>query len=316
MSQSHQEYLLKKYLSGGKSDNPSKTKKPKRKDGHSSSGESRKKRNTVLIDEDNDVNWSLHTFEDDEDAPYCVPSDAAKAQFLTGKKSNWTVIKGDENEQIDKAEEEETKQESEPEEDNRMISGARTGLQSGKQVAADIRRQEILIRKKLQQMKPEEMGKDAETVYRDSKGRKLDMKLEKEKEQAKVLELEALEKARIERNKGIAQKEMAQQKKEELEKLSTQAFSRYADDAEMNSELKARSRWEDPSANYLSENKQKTKYPKYQGPSGPGNRYNIAPGYRWDGVDRSNGYEKELLVKVNTKKAQAAESYAWSTEDM
>lgn len=55
--------------------------------------------------------------------------------------------------------------------------------------------------------------------------------------------------------------------------------------------------------------------PTYRNPYPP-NRYNIRPGYRWDGVDRSNGYEKRLMEKQNEKKASEEESYRWATRDL
>lgn len=55
--------------------------------------------------------------------------------------------------------------------------------------------------------------------------------------------------------------------------------------------------------------------PQYDGEFMP-NRYGIPPGHRWDGVDRSSGYEQEWFKIQNSKKAVQEEVYKWSTEDM
>lgn len=53
-----------------------------------------------------------------------------------------------------------------------------------------------------------------------------------------------------------------------------------------------------------------------RGVGAPPNRYGIKPGRHWDGVDRGNGFEREMFKRQNELKRQAQEAYMWSQEDM
>lgn len=84
----------------------------------------------------------------------------------------------------------------------------------------------------------------------------------------------------------------------------------------------------DPMAAYISKNPQKPEgsasavktakltKPVYRGPAAPPNRFNIAPGYRWDAIDRGNGFERKVLLKMNERTVFKEDEYRWSSADM
>ncbi|KIJ53788.1 hypothetical protein M422DRAFT_58539 [Sphaerobolus stellatus SS14] len=156
-----------------------------------------------------------------------------------------------------------------------------------------------------------------ETVYRDASGRKIDTKAARAEAARLRKEQEEREAKKMEWGKGLVQREEKEKERRELEKEKTRGLARYADDKELNEDLKAQDRWNDPAAAFLTKKKTKgPRRPEYTGPPPPPNRFGIKPGYRWDGVDRSNGFEKKYFQSINSKKRFGDEAHAWSVEDM
>ncbi|KAJ3338294.1 bud site selection protein [Gonapodya sp. JEL0774] len=196
-----------------------------------------------------------------------------------------------------------------------MADGTHAGLQRASDVAkqAAARREEEDSR--LRRMDTRASGKDADTVYRDKSGRKVNPALEK----AETLERQRKEEAELERQmqwgRGLAQMREAENRAKQLSGGGALPMARYADDRDMNEAMKVVDRWGDPMAGMVRK-KVKVNRPVYKGPLPAPNRFGIAPGYRWDGVDRSNGFESDFFKRKNDKIALREEAHKWSAEDM
>ena len=176
----------------------------------------------------------------------------------------------------------------------------------------------------------EQMGRGAKTVYRDKgTGQKRDIEAEARTKVKPDPEEEELKRKYEKWSKGVKQVENLEERTNEVLKEMDKPLARSADDEDRDKYLRERELEDDPMLKYIrkkkvkeetkkaeSEGKVYTVKPKYQGPAAAPNRFAIPPGYRWDGVDRSNGFEKKLLSKNNEKIADAEEAYKWSTEDM
>ena len=91
---------------------------------------------------------------------------------------------------------------------------------------------------------------------------------------------------------------------------------RYEIDADTDREKRDAVRFDDPMAQHLSKKSSTSNKPKYRGPPPPANRFNLPPGYRWDGVDRSNGYEKAFFQAQAKARRQAQDAHEWAVADM
>ncbi|CAF4515930.1 unnamed protein product [Rotaria socialis] len=127
--------------------------------------------------------------------------------------------------------------------------------------------------------------------------------------------------------RGLAQVQQAEDSVKDYLELAAKPLARYRDDTDLDAMLKQREREDDPMLKYLSHKTSDTgdrtnnsnsapAKPRYRGPDPQKNRFDIWPGHRWDGVDRSNGYEKKLFESIANRHAKSQEAYLWSVEDM
>jgi pre-mRNA-splicing factor CWC26 len=167
-----------------------------------------------------------------------------------------------------------------------------------------------------------------DTVYRDKRGRKLDMLNEMMRQQA-IREGKAVAEAKeqYEWGKGTVQKEIDQRAQDELANIASEPFARSKDDARLDAMLRSKIHADDPMAQYMQEKEDtraaaaptadgKPRKPRYKGPAPQPNRFGIMPGYRWDGRDRGNGWEATVANAAAAKVRNKDAAYQWSTSDM
>lgn len=200
----------------------------------------------------------------------------------------------------------------------KMESGAHAGLQTADQVTAALRRRQVEERARFQQEGAERSGRGQETIYRDASGRIINvaMKRAEARRQAEA-EATARQQAQLEAQQGAVQTAQRETRRQELHEARYLPFARSADDTDLNRVQKERQRWDDPAARFLTTKKAGTSVtgkPLYQAAFTP-NRYGIRPGHRWDGVDRSNGFEKEYFAAQNKRRNHRDLEYAWQMDE-
>jgi len=214
----------------------------------------------------------------------------------------------------------------------KMSSGHKSGIQSSSDFA--------MAEKKLRKRQKDELAKHnanaetGETIYRDASGKKRTVDAQHDEKQLRLIEEEKAKKQR-QANKGTYQKLQEEAKLHELEMASSMTLSRSVNDIQMEDRKKSIIRDGDPMAMYAWKKQQEEQAavvasgngnssgvaavklkPMYKGPQPKANRYGIRPGYRWDGIDRGNGFEDKVLEHLHSKGRKKEEAYKWSSADM
>ncbi|EXJ80847.1 hypothetical protein A1O3_07133 [Capronia epimyces CBS 606.96] len=208
--------------------------------------------------------------------------------------------------------------------------------------------QELARRRKSKSSKkaPAEDEQEQETIYRDATGRRIDISMKRAEARAAEQEKLRAERKAREDAMGDVQRREKELRKQQLEEAKFMPLARGADDDEMNDMLRKQRRWDDPMAAYLAQRQAEgdsdkevesqvtgkdvgsaktvarsgggsgggTKKKVYAGHAPP-NRYGILPGWRWDGVDRSTGFEKEWF-QARSRNARTEElKYQWQMDE-
>ncbi|KAJ9298994.1 hypothetical protein DTO271G3_3236 [Paecilomyces variotii] len=340
-SSSLADYLAKNYLTADPVPERPKKKRKKTKQQPDDGG-------LIIADDDPpDLRTSANTTRnEDEDSPYIVTS--GSAEFRRAKKSSWKTVGGPTSSTsassdqaaadailASAAAESAARQNANADEDAptiadeeyggggdgpRMESGARAGLQTAEQTAAMMK---ALERRKKAESDAylKEVGKNAagmqETIYRDASGRIINVAMKRAEARRAEEEKKAKEEAAKEALLGDVQRREREARKEQIREARAMPLARTIEDEALNEELKARDRWNDPAAQFLTSKKEGVSVsgkPLYKGAFQP-NRYGIRPGHRWDGVDRSNGFEKEWFAARNRKERISALEYQWQMDE-
>ena len=191
----------------------------------------------------------------------------------------------------------------------RMSSGHAAGLQN----SADFAHSEAKLRSRRRneaQAMADKYGHE-ETVYRDSSGRRKRQANHHQDGRDAEVQQRSL-------NTGRVQKDRLERQKQEMAHLQQSSFARHVDDDRLETLRKSAIRAGDPMATKAPQKQQGSGGGRlvYKGPPAKPNRFGIRPGFRWDGVDRGNGFEDKLLAKRYSKNHQSEQAYRWSTADM
>eukprot|EP00920_Eleutheroschizon_duboscqi_P032648 GHVT01078712.1.p2 GENE.GHVT01078712.1~~GHVT01078712.1.p2 ORF type:complete len:242 (+),score=30.40 GHVT01078712.1:2650-3375(+) len=162
-----------------------------------------------------------------------------------------------------------------------------------------------------------------EVIYRDKTGKQITkdewlLMQEKSKKKKRNRRNEPI--PEVEWGRGLVQKQEAEERAAYEAKLAKGTVGRFELDEGYEKTMKGKQRWDDPMRNLSQDPDTAVETPTRNRPAcrfaPPPNRYNIIPGYRWDGVIRGNGYEERRMKEINRRQHEKEQAHMMSVSDM
>lgn len=212
-------YIASKYLGGGSSSDEKK--KKKRKKTHTTN-------NIGIIDEE-DMSWETAADTQIEERNRKQEQEKLEQEAIQnaggvfrGTTANWETIQGGEEQ-----EEEEDEQPQVVQEDRapRMSNGQRAGVLTKAQIKAEAERAKNLEKEAMERLSKQE-AHDADTVYRDATGKKVDPKMKRAEEARRRKEQIEKEARKMEWGKGLVQRREAEDERRRLEEEKHKPMAR------------------------------------------------------------------------------------------
>jgi pre-mRNA-splicing factor CWC26 len=219
---------------------------------------------------------------------------------------------------------------------------------SGRVIQEEMARKREQEARRFSKLGAEVTGRGAETVYRDKSGQKLSKEefVEARAAERKAGKAQYDDESQLAWGGGLKQKAEREDAERRLREEASKPFARGHDES-LDAELRERVRFGDPMAHLVKKKTQGTdlldappssltsqhqdalkksgfiiplEVPKHswmrRGVGPPPNRYNIKPGRHWDGVDRSNGFERDYFKRTTELRRREQQAQMWAQEDM
>ena len=342
-------YLAKNYLTASSpstSDLSTRPKKRRKRDKPPTSTPG-----LIIADDDEDLSLLKPTNTENDDENPTFDNATRSAEFRRTKNNNWKTLGAPTPTDADQAaadriladaaRDSDARQRQMDGDDAPAIAGQtedteppkpRGGLQTAEETARLEAAAQVRRAAELKTSKAMRKAEAEETVYRDATGRRIDVSMKRAEARAK--EEEKLRKERREKEEAMGDVQRREKEERKVAVLEARflGVARYADDEGLNEEMKGVGRWGDPMLGYVSEKKRSgervadgvgeetavaargPRRKEYQGAAAP-NRYGIRPGWRWDGVDRGNGFEKEWFQARGKKSRNENLEYQWQMDE-